>query len=81
MAKHIFNDETFCKLLSAPKDISDSATNEMQNIFDGQTWNDFFMDPQEPHLQYCVTITTLDYFEMWIGSSPLNALSIRFLPS
>ena len=43
--KHIFNDETFCQLLSASKDISDPATNEMQ---DGQMWKDFLMDPREP---------------------------------
>ena len=39
--KHMFNDETFCKLLSAPRDISDPATIEMQDVIDGQMWRDF----------------------------------------
>ena len=34
--KHMFNDETFCKLLSAPKDTSDPTGNEMKDVFDGQ---------------------------------------------
>ena len=41
----MFNDTTFCKLLSAPKDISDPTANEMKDIFDGQVWKEFFMDP------------------------------------
>ena len=46
--KHMFNDETFTKLLSAPKDVSDQDTNEMKDVFDGQMWKDFLMDPLEP---------------------------------
>ena len=46
--KHMFNDETFCKLLSAPKDTSDPTGNEMKDVFDGQMWKDFLMDPLQP---------------------------------
>ena len=44
----MFNNETFCKLLSAPRDISAPATNEMQDVIDGQMWKDYLMDPLEP---------------------------------
>ena len=40
---NMFNDETFTKLLSAPKDVSDRDTNEMKDVFDGQMWKDFLM--------------------------------------
>ena len=49
--KHMFNDTTFCKLLSAPKDVSDPTVNEMKDVFDGQIWKEFLMDPLQPTSQ------------------------------
>ena len=45
--KHMFNDTTFCQLI-ASKDTSDSTANEMKDVYDGQIWKEFLMDPLQP---------------------------------